>query len=239
MAQHHTARTDTQAGRLQNSTLYPTSILIANSSHLSVQPPEMDRKWDVKCVCPCVCAHMGTQGLVHPHGCCGWCRFQGSARSCPGNHTAEAQAEENFPKQPFPDCFPHAERALPEPTSSFKLCFGPAAGLQSGPALCPACLPCNKIVYIIPLSRNKTTESNIANRCRRPEPRVHGQMLLRAPWEGRSRESGPSRPYRLGWGLPLGLEVWGPAKGLSEVKREEGKGAYLSFLPSTTHIPTL
>lgn len=67
-------------------------------------------------------------------------------------------------------------------------------------------------------------------------------MLLRATWRGRSWESGPSGPCRLGWGVLLELEVQRLAKGDSEVEGEgikEGKGGCLSFFSVPTDIPTL
>lgn len=160
-------------------------------------------------VCLCVC-------LVSWVVC-----IPGPTRSYPRIQTTEAWAGEGFPgEQPFP---PTAKGALPKPTSSFTLRFGSAAG----PALCPASLPCNKIVYIMPPSRNKTTESNIANRCGGQSLGSVARCSCECPGRGRSWEAGTLHF----WGLYVyvhggGACPWsgdlGATKGFSET---EGGGS--------------
>lgn len=70
---------------------------------------------------------------------------------------ALARRRGNFPEEkPLPLT---AKGAWTKPTSSFSFTFL----LLQAPRT--ARLPCNRIVYLTPPSRNKTTESNIANRC--------------------------------------------------------------------------
>lgn len=139
----------------------------------------------------CVCIRVCT--CTRAHGCY---RFQGSARDCPSIQTAEAQAG----------------RALQESSRFLRLRQGPRptppAHLGSALVLLwacraeaprPACLPCNRIVYIIPPSRNKTTESNIANRCLRPEPRVPARCSFEHP--GRREAGSLVLPDPAGWGV--------------------------------------
>lgn len=145
------------------------------------------------------------------YGCRGWCRFPGSASNCPGIPTAEAQPGENFPKTSH--FLWAAPGALPEPTSSFKFLWSRCRTTER-PAPRPVCLPCNRIVYIIPLSRNKTTDSNIANRCRRPEPRVRARCCSENP--GRAEAGSLVPPDPTGWGG--GCCMRRCAKGLSEME---------------------
>ena len=157
-----------------------TSILVTDSSELSLCPPKTDKM----CMCMCACV-----GVVE------WYGFQGSAGSFPGIQTARDQNRESFPgEQPFPLTAAGPRPATPAyPRSALVLRQG--CRLED---LCPACLPCNKIVYSTSMSRNKTTESNIANRCLQPGPRVPARCSFENLWRGEAGSLVP--PDLAGWG---------------------------------------
>lgn len=117
----------------------------ADSCSLSLQPQEVGKRGRFA-----VCLQVWVSWVV---------QISGVSQQLPWDSNGRGPAwGELFPKTSH--FLWAAPGALPEPTSSFGP-SGPAAGLQSGRPRRPVCLPCNRIIYIIPLSRNKTTTQTL------------------------------------------------------------------------------
>lgn len=172
------------------------------------------------CVCACVAVVSGVDSRGQPGASLG---FQ-QRRPRPGRIFRESSSL-------------WLPQGLPRPSSS-QAGPGPAAGLQSGGSA-PSRPACNRIVYVIPPSRNKTTESNIANRCLRPGPVVPARCSFEHP--GRGEAWRPVPPDAAGWG---GDCCWnwrfgGPPRGFGEQRGEEiteGKGAFFFSFIDFPHV---
>lgn len=229
-APNQMARAPSQATDTRSQGLTNILAPIVLHSHLhSLQNGQAVR---VSVECECVC---GVHVCVCVRGCCERCRFPGSARSFPGVPAAEAKARKNFPGEQFPLTAAGPARSHQLPGGAW-----PAAGLQSG-GWAPGRPACNRIVYIRPLSRNKTTESNIANRCLRPGPVLPARCSFEHPGRGEAWRPVPPDPADWGgdccwnWGATEGL--WGTERGGKN--RRKGTLFFFLLLIFPMYIPTL